>query len=202
MVTDARRMRHRRFSTCWFLTFLIGLWLAVHISINNHSNSNIPTSWWICQFYWTLGKRDFKNYRSKVSIVYVRPKFSVVMISHHSSFQQRSTCYIEESGAWYDYKTKEEMVNLLLFRELQYSVDSFGLTGLDKLLSFMIVKELQVCVNEIHFIYMHYLLPVGNSICSLKICFSDVCENSSQLSQERSSGSWRPWKSCFPFNAR
>ena len=36
-------------------------------------------------------------------------------------------------------------MNLLLFRELQYSVDSFGLTGLDKLLSFMIVKELQVC---------------------------------------------------------
>ena len=35
-------------------------------------------------------------------------------------------------------------MNLLLFRELQYSVDSFGLTGLDKLLSFMIVKELQV----------------------------------------------------------
>lgn len=56
----------------------------------------------------------------------------------------RSTCYIEESGAWYDLKTKEEVVNLILFRELQYSVDSFGLTGLDKLLSFMIVKELQV----------------------------------------------------------
>ncbi|CAB4023119.1 WASH complex subunit strumpellin, partial [Paramuricea clavata] len=62
----------------------------------------------------------------------------------------KSTCYIEESGAWYDYRTKEEVVNLLLFRELQYSVDSFGLTGLDKLLSFMIVKELQMFVRIVH----------------------------------------------------
>ncbi|XP_046858069.1 WASH complex subunit 5-like [Xenia sp. Carnegie-2017] len=61
----------------------------------------------------------------------------------------KSTCYIEESGAWYDCKTKEEVVNLLLFRELQYSVDSFGLTGLDKLLSFMIVKELQMFVRMV-----------------------------------------------------
>ena len=35
-------------------------------------------------------------------------------------------------------------MNLLILKQLQQAVGSFGLTGLDKLLSFMIVKELQV----------------------------------------------------------
>ena len=47
-------------------------------------------------------------------------------------------------GAWYDSKTKQEVMNLLILKQLQQAVGSFGLTGLDKLLSFMIVKELQV----------------------------------------------------------
>ena len=47
-------------------------------------------------------------------------------------------------GAWYDSRTKQEVMNLLILRQLQQGVGSFGLTGLDKLLSFMIVKELQV----------------------------------------------------------
>ena len=50
-------------------------------------------------------------------------------------------------GAWYDSRTKQEVMNLLLLRQLQQSVGTFGLTGLDKLLSFMIVKELQVNVS-------------------------------------------------------
>lgn len=37
-------------------------------------------------------------------------------------------------------------MNLLILKKLQQAVGSFGLTGLDKLLSFMIVKELQVCL--------------------------------------------------------
>lgn len=57
----------------------------------------------------------------------------------------RVTCYIDQMGAWYDTKTKQEVMNLLILRQLQQSVGTFGLTGLDKLLSFMIVKELQVC---------------------------------------------------------
>ena len=47
-------------------------------------------------------------------------------------------------GAWYDSRTKQEVMNLLILKQLQQAVGSFGLTGLDKLLSFMIVKELQV----------------------------------------------------------
>ena len=56
----------------------------------------------------------------------------------------RTTCYIDQMGAWYDIRTKQEVMNLLILKQLQQAVGSFGLTGLDKLLSFMIVKELQV----------------------------------------------------------
>ncbi|XP_020897630.1 WASH complex subunit 5 [Exaiptasia diaphana] len=55
----------------------------------------------------------------------------------------RVTCYIDQMGAWYDTRTKQEVMNLLVLRQLQQSVGTFGLIGLDKLLSFMIVKELQ-----------------------------------------------------------
>lgn len=51
-------------------------------------------------------------------------------------------------GAWYDNRTKQEVMNLLILKQLQQAVGSFGLTGLDKLLSFMIVKELQVCLSN------------------------------------------------------
>jgi WASH complex subunit strumpellin len=53
------------------------------------------------------------------------------------------TCYIEQNSAWYDFKTKLEIVNLQLFRKLDLTLDSFGLNGLDRLFSFMIVKELE-----------------------------------------------------------
>ncbi|XP_073257126.1 WASH complex subunit 5-like isoform X2 [Porites lutea] len=55
----------------------------------------------------------------------------------------KTTCYIDQMGAWYDSRTKQEVMNLLILKKLQQGVGSFGLTGLDKLLSFMIVKELQ-----------------------------------------------------------
>lgn len=53
------------------------------------------------------------------------------------------TSYIDPMKAWYDSKTKQELVNRKLFQKLQRSVGTFGLTGLDRLLCFMIVKELQ-----------------------------------------------------------
>lgn len=59
-------------------------------------------------------------------------------------------------GAWYDTKTKQEVMNLLVLRQLQQSVGTFGLIGLDKLLSFMIVKELQVSNNCYTTIYILY----------------------------------------------
>ena len=53
------------------------------------------------------------------------------------------TSYIDPMKAWYDLKTKQELVNRKLFQKLQRSVGTFGLIGLDRLLCFMIVKELQ-----------------------------------------------------------
>lgn len=56
----------------------------------------------------------------------------------------RLTLYAEQRNTWYDFRTKQPVVDILLFRKLIRAVDSFGLCGLDRLLSFMIVKELQL----------------------------------------------------------
>ncbi|XP_064625131.1 WASH complex subunit 5-like isoform X1 [Lineus longissimus] len=53
------------------------------------------------------------------------------------------TSYIDQMNSWYDNRTKQEIVNLKIFQLLERSVGTFGLTGLDRLISFMIVKELQ-----------------------------------------------------------
>ncbi|KAK3090762.1 hypothetical protein FSP39_014429 [Pinctada imbricata] len=55
----------------------------------------------------------------------------------------RVTSYIDQMKAWYDVKTKQEQVNRTLFQRIQRAVGSFGLAGLDRLLCFMMVKELQ-----------------------------------------------------------
>ncbi|TRZ00445.1 hypothetical protein DNTS_004045, partial [Danionella cerebrum] len=56
----------------------------------------------------------------------------------------KTTCYIEQLNTWYDVKTHQEVTNNRLFSEIQGTLGTFGLNGLDRLLCFMIVKELQV----------------------------------------------------------
>jgi WASH complex subunit strumpellin len=58
----------------------------------------------------------------------------------------RTTYYLEKKNAWYDLKTREEVINLKLFKRLESSLNSFGLHGLDRLYSFMIAKDLQLIV--------------------------------------------------------
>ncbi|XP_058869714.1 WASH complex subunit 5 isoform X2 [Acipenser ruthenus] len=53
------------------------------------------------------------------------------------------TCYIDQMNTWYDMKTHQEVTNNRLFSEIQDTLGTFGLNGLDRLLCFMIVKELQ-----------------------------------------------------------
>uniref|UniRef100_A0A8C5PIQ2 WASH complex subunit 5 n=1 Tax=Leptobrachium leishanense TaxID=445787 RepID=A0A8C5PIQ2_9ANUR len=53
------------------------------------------------------------------------------------------TCYIDQMNTWYDVRTHQEVTNNRLFSEIQESLGTFGLNGLDRLLCFMIVKELQ-----------------------------------------------------------
>ncbi|XP_060679176.1 WASH complex subunit 5 [Hemiscyllium ocellatum] len=54
------------------------------------------------------------------------------------------TCYIDQINTWYDMKTHQEVTNKQLFSEIQNSLGTFGLNGLDRLLCFMIVKEIQI----------------------------------------------------------
>ncbi|XP_077547549.1 WASH complex subunit strump isoform X4 [Haemaphysalis longicornis] len=61
----------------------------------------------------------------------------------------RTTVYVDQSNAWFDVKSHAEVVNLSLFSLLQKSVGTPGLTGLDRLLSFMIVKELQAVLRSL-----------------------------------------------------
>uniref|UniRef100_A0A4W4E8D1 WASH complex subunit 5 n=1 Tax=Electrophorus electricus TaxID=8005 RepID=A0A4W4E8D1_ELEEL len=54
------------------------------------------------------------------------------------------TCYINQMNTWYDMRTHQEVTNHRLFSEIQNTLGTFGLNGLDRLLCFMIVKELQM----------------------------------------------------------
>lgn len=55
----------------------------------------------------------------------------------------RTTGYIDQMSAWYDKKTAAEVVNLRLWGQLKEAVDIFGLSAIDRLFCFMIVRELQ-----------------------------------------------------------
>uniref|UniRef100_A0A8C5DMK5 WASH complex subunit 5 n=1 Tax=Gouania willdenowi TaxID=441366 RepID=A0A8C5DMK5_GOUWI len=72
----------------------------------------------------------------------------------------KSTCYIDQMNTWYDVKTHQEVTNNRLFSEIQSTLGTFGLNGLDRLLCFKIVKELQV------FIHGH------NNVINVKLLFS------------------------------
>jgi WASH complex subunit strumpellin len=67
----------------------------------------------------------------------------------------RITFYAEQRNTWYDVRTKQPVVDILLFRKLHRAVGSFGLSGLDRLLSFMIVKELQLLTGVIQTNFTH-----------------------------------------------
>ena len=61
----------------------------------------------------------------------------------------RTTYYLEKKNAWYDLKTREEVINLRLFKKLESSLNSFGLHGLDRLYSFMIARHLEIVVGSL-----------------------------------------------------
>ncbi|XP_047110859.1 LOW QUALITY PROTEIN: WASH complex subunit 5 [Schistocerca piceifrons] len=61
----------------------------------------------------------------------------------------KCTVYIEQKTAWYDMKTHNEIMNIKSFSKITRSVGTAGLTGLDRLFSFMIVTELQNFVNSL-----------------------------------------------------
>lgn len=69
-------------------------------------------------------------------------------------FSFRVTCYIDQMNTWYDNKTHLEVTNSRLFSEIQDTLGTFGLNGLDRLLCFMIVKELQVTFEFLLYSWM------------------------------------------------
>lgn len=63
----------------------------------------------------------------------------------------RSTFYVEQHSAWIDIKTKLKVADLDLFKRILKAVSVPGLVGLDRIVSFVIAKQLQV--NQLHFVY-------------------------------------------------
>ncbi|KYM92896.1 WASH complex subunit strumpellin [Atta colombica] len=61
----------------------------------------------------------------------------------------RTIVYIEHSLAWYDIKTQNEVLNYKVFSVILETIGTPGLSGLDKLISFFIVIELEALVHYI-----------------------------------------------------
>lgn len=66
------------------------------------------------------------------------------MILRYKYIVYRVAVYKEQSSAWYDYKTNEEIINIQFYKNIITSIGICGLAGLDKLIGFMIVAEIMV----------------------------------------------------------
>lgn len=60
----------------------------------------------------------------------------------------KTTVYISQLGTWYDTRTHSEVLSMTVLAKIESSISTAGLTGVDKLLAFLIVTELQNLVQE------------------------------------------------------
>lgn len=90
--------------------------------------------------YWNPMKCFLFSHRDTGFVHVCRLEVSLTNIGYFN----RITCYIDQMNTWYDLKSHQEVTNNRLFSEIQNTLGTFGLNGLDRLLCFMIVKELQV----------------------------------------------------------
>uniref|UniRef100_A0A1I8H261 WASH complex subunit strumpellin n=1 Tax=Macrostomum lignano TaxID=282301 RepID=A0A1I8H261_9PLAT len=60
----------------------------------------------------------------------------------------KQTIYIDQMAAWYDAKSRQEVLNSRVWAAMETALDSFGLSGLDRLLSFMLVSALQTLLRQ------------------------------------------------------
>lgn len=65
--------------------------------------------------------------------------------SMYTNFLHRVTVYVNQLGTWYDSKGHTEVLSSSVMAKVESSISTAGLTGVDKLLAFLIVQELQVC---------------------------------------------------------
>ena len=83
--------------------------------------------------------------------------FSDVTYKDDYSFKLlRWTVYVSSTNAWYDSKSQTEVLNLLLFSQLERALSTSGLAGLDTLFAFMIAAELTVRILT--------LWPIGDPL--------------------------------------
>ncbi|XP_014473018.1 PREDICTED: WASH complex subunit strumpellin isoform X2 [Dinoponera quadriceps] len=61
----------------------------------------------------------------------------------------KTTVYIDHSLAWYDIRTQNEVLNYKIFSVILETIGTPGLSGLDKLISFYIVMELEALVHYV-----------------------------------------------------
>nr|XP_053642494.1 LOW QUALITY PROTEIN: WASH complex subunit 5-like [Cherax quadricarinatus] len=61
----------------------------------------------------------------------------------------KTTVYVSQLGTWYDSKTHAEVLSSSVMAKVESSISTAGLTGMDRLLAFLIVTELQNLVREI-----------------------------------------------------
>nr|XP_039258715.1 WASH complex subunit 5-like [Styela clava] len=60
------------------------------------------------------------------------------------------TSYVDLLNTWYDLKTKQDVIDNKMFSRIQASLGTYGLSGLDRLFSFKIVRELQNFTRFLH----------------------------------------------------
>lgn len=61
----------------------------------------------------------------------------------------RTTIFVPFTNSWYDSKSQAEVLNFLLFSQLEQALSTSGLAGLDRLFAFMITTELTVKILNI-----------------------------------------------------
>lgn len=64
-----------------------------------------------------------------------------------NTIDPKSTFYVEQHSAWMDIKTKLKVADLDLFKRILKAVSVPGLVGLDRIISFIITKQLQDLVT-------------------------------------------------------
>jgi len=61
----------------------------------------------------------------------------------------KTTTYVDSLGCWYDSRTKKEVMHTKIFTRILSGLGTYGLSGLDRLYRFMIVRELQKYVANV-----------------------------------------------------
>ncbi|XP_065890140.1 WASH complex subunit 5-like [Dysidea avara] len=82
----------------------------------------------------------------------------------------RTTSYIDPMSAWYDNRTRLEVVNLKVWGQLREAVDVFGLSALDRLFCFIIVREIQ----SFHRYLLNTLMKHNQFMAILKAFFQQL----------------------------